>query len=102
MIMHCVLVRFRSEVQAEEKQAIYDGIAALQSVIDGIVDVKAGPNVSPEGLDCGYMDGFVVTFENAGARDTYLDHPDHKAVGYKLVEAAAGGQSGILVFDWKV
>lgn len=102
MILHCVFIRFRQDVTASEKEAIYAGIAALKDVIGGIVDVKGGPNVSPEGLDSGYADGFAVTFENAAARDAYLDHPDHRAVGEKIVAAAAGGQSGILVFDMKV
>nr|WP_272214198.1 Dabb family protein [Marinicella sp. W31]MDC2877733.1 Dabb family protein [Marinicella sp. W31] len=81
---------------------MFTGITALKGIIDGIVDVKAGPNVSPEGLDSGYADGFVVTFENAAARDVYLEHPDHKAVAGEIVAAAAGGMSGILVFDMKV
>lgn len=102
MILHCVLVRFRPDVTAEHKQSLYDAIAALKPVIDGIIDVKGGPNVSPEGLDCGYVDGFVVTFENSAARDVYLDHPDHRAIGRQIVEAATGGQSGILVFDMRL
>ncbi|PRX11753.1 Dabb family protein [Martelella mediterranea] len=102
MILHCVFIRFQQEVTVAEKQAIYTDIAALKGVVDGIVDVKAGPNVSPEGLDSGYVDGFTVTFENAAARDAYLDHPDHKAVSEKIVAAAAGGMSGIFVFDMKI
>ena len=102
MILHCVLIRFRPDVTADQKQVLYDDIVALKPVVDGMVDVKSGPNVSPEGLDCGYMDGFIVTFEDAAARDTYLDHPDHKSVGLRIVEAATGGISGILVFDMKV
>ena len=102
MIMHCVFIRFRQEAGAEEKQALYDEIAGLKRVIPGIVDFKSGANVSPEGLDSGYGDGFIVTFEDSAARDAYLDHPDHQAVGEKLVAAAAGGISGILVFDMAV
>ncbi len=102
MIMHCVFIRFRQEAGAEEKQALYDEIAGLKRVIPGIVDFKSGANVSPEGLDSGYGDGFIVTFEDSAARDSYLDHPDHRAVGEKIVAAAAGGISGILVFDMAV
>ncbi|WP_174801893.1 Dabb family protein [Martelella limonii] len=102
MIMHCVFIRFPQETGSDEKQALYDEISALKRVIPGIVDVKAGANVSPEGLDSGYADGFVVTFEDAAARDAYLEHPDHQAVGAKIVAAAVGGISGILVFDMKI
>ena len=43
-----------------------------------------------------------MTFEDLSARDTYLDHPQHKLVGEKLVGALAGGMSGLLVFDLKL
>ena len=102
MIMHCVFIRFRQETSGEEKQALYDEVAGLKRVIPGMVDVKSGANVSSEGLDSGYADGFVVTFEDTAARDDYLEHPDHKAVSEKLVAAAAGGISGVLVFDMRV
>ncbi|MGO7624261.1 Dabb family protein, partial [Rhizobium ruizarguesonis] len=46
----------------------------------GIVDIKYGPNVSPEGLHGGFVDGFAVTFESAEARDSYLIHPEHVTV----------------------
>ena len=74
MILHCVFVRFKSALQHADKQAIYDAIAALKNVIPGILDLKYGPNVSPEGLNGGFLDGFVVTFENPEARDAYLVH----------------------------
>jgi hypothetical protein len=102
VIVHCVFVRFRPDVPATERQAIYDGIAALKNVIDGIIEVRSGSNVSPEGLDSGYSDGFIVTFENVAARDVYLGHPDHRIVGDRLIAAAAGGTSGLLVFDMPV
>lgn len=102
MILHCVFLRFKSSVQEEEKQAIYEAIAALKEFIPGMVDVKFGPNVSPEGLSSGYNDGFTVTFEDETVRDYYLSHPDHKAVGDRIVRATDGGLSGILVFDMDI
>ncbi|QLF69670.1 Dabb family protein [Peteryoungia desertarenae] len=99
MIQHCVFLRFKAAVQQAEKQAIYDGILALKDVVPGMLDVKFGPNVSPEGLSSGYDDGFIVTFENEIDRDYYLKHPDHVAVGERIVSATDGGLAGILVFD---
>lgn len=99
MILHCVFVRFKAAVQQAEKQAIYDAIAALKDVIPGIVEVRSGPNVSPEGLNGGFRDGFIVSFENAEARDAYLVHPDHVAIGGRIVAATDGGLAGVLVFD---
>lgn len=99
MIRHCVFLRFKAAMQDAEKQAIYEAIVALKEVVPGMVDVTFGPNVSPEGLNGGYLDGFIVTFEDAVVRDYYLKHPDHLAVGERIVKASDGGLSGILVFD---
>jgi hypothetical protein len=102
MIRHCVFVRFKSALQQADKQAIYDELTALKDVLPGIVDVACGPNVSPEGLNGGFLDGFIVTFDSVDARDAYLPHPSHIAVAEKIVAAADGGVSGLLVFDLAV
>lgn len=102
MIRHCVFLRFKASVQEAEKQALYDAIAALKEFIPGMTEVQAGPNVSPEGLNGGFVDGFIVTFEDAVVRDYYLNHPEHVAVGERIVKACDGGLSGILVFDMEV
>ncbi|RYC15356.1 Dabb family protein [Ciceribacter ferrooxidans] len=102
MIRHCVFLRFKAATQTAEKQAIYAGITALKDVIPGIVEVTCGPNVSPEGLDGGFVDGFIVTFEDAEVRDYYLQHPAHMEVAERIVRATDGGLSGLLVFDMEV
>jgi hypothetical protein len=99
MIQHCVFLRFKAAVQEAEKQAIYAAIAELKDVVPGMLEVKSGPNVSPEGLSGGYNDGFIVTFEDELVRDYYLKHPQHVAVGERIVHATDGGLAGILVFD---
>ncbi|NML74502.1 Dabb family protein [Rhizobium sp. S-51] len=102
MIQHCVFLRFKAAVQEAEKQSIYEAIVALREVVPGMGEVKYGPNISPEGLHGGYLDGFIVTFEDATVRDYYLKHPDHVAVGERIVKASDGGLSGILVFDMEI
>ena len=102
MILHCVFVRFKAATQPADKQAIYEAVAALKNVTPGILDIKYGPNVSPEGLNGGFLDGFAVTFENPEARDAYLAHPEHIAVGERIVAASDGGLSGLLVFDMAI
>ncbi|GEO84178.1 MULTISPECIES: Dabb family protein [Alphaproteobacteria] len=102
MIQHCVFLRFKASTQETEKLAIYQGIAALKNIIPGMLEVKYGPNVSPEGLHGGYLDGFIITFEDTMVRDYYLKHPDHIAVGDRIVKATDGGLSGILVFDMEI
>ncbi|MDE1159504.1 MAG: Dabb family protein [Neorhizobium sp.] len=102
MILHCVFLRFKSAVQAQEKQEIFEALAGLKEKIDGILDVTFGPNTSPEGLHGGFLDGFIVRFESVEARDAYLPHSDHIAVAERLVALLDGGLSGLLVFDMAV
>ena len=100
MIRHCVFIRFKSSVTAEQRDALFDDIAALQSHLTGIVAVHLSHNVSPEtGMDKGYADGFMIDFTGAEARDAYLKDDAHQRAGARLVEAAQGGVAGILVYD---
>ncbi len=102
MILHCVFLRFKAATASSEKNAVFEAIAALKDVIPGIIDVKYGQNVSPEGLNGGFVDGFIVTLESPEARDEYLAHPQHVEVGERLVSLTDGGLAGLLVFDMNV
>lgn len=102
MIRHVVLVRFRAEVTAAEKQAIYDEIRVLHGHLRGIVGMHFGANVSPEGLGQGFADGFVVDFTSAAARDEYLMDDAHGRAGQRLVAALEGGTAGLVVFDFEI
>ncbi len=99
MIRHVVLLRPAGGASPAAVQSALDGVAALKGVVPGILDVKLGPNVSPEGLGQGFTHGFVVDFTDAAARDAYLPHPEHQKAGAALVSVAEGGVAGILVFD---
>lgn len=102
MIRHCVFVKFRPDVPAAEREAIYAEVAALEEKIDGFLHASFGPNVSPESLTHGFNDGFVIDFRDARARDAYLVHPDHELAGARLVAALEGGKQGVLVFDLQI
>lgn len=102
MILHCVFLRFKAAVTAPEKQSIFEAVVALKQVVPGILDIKFGPNVSPEGLHGGFVDGFAVTFESGEARDAYLVHPEHVVVGERIVSSTDGGLAGLLVFDLNI
>ena len=99
MIQHMVFMRLKAAMTPDEKQSLFEAVAALKHIIPGILDIKFGPNVSPEGLHAGFVDGFVVTFEDADSRDAYLIHPEHVTVGERIVSSTDGGLAGILVFD---
>jgi hypothetical protein len=100
-IRHCVFLKFRTDVPATEKQGIYEQLAALGEHLE-LDSMSYGPNVSPEGLHQGFVDGFTMDFPDVAARDAYLADPAHKAAGARLVAALEGGRDGLLVFDIEV
>ncbi|MEO9460183.1 MAG: Dabb family protein [Lentilitoribacter sp.] len=103
MIRHCVFLKFKTEISDTEKQFLYGELKALGAILPGIVKFDALANSSPEiGMDKGYSDGFIIDFDTAKSRDIYLDAPEHKAVGAKLVAASQGGADGILVYDMEI
>lgn len=103
MIRHCVFVRFRRDVGPEERRAIFEQIAGLKGLIPGLWAVHVGANASPEiGMDKGFSEGFMADFRDARARDAYLAHVEHQAIGRKLLAAAQGGIEGVLVYDIEV
>lgn len=99
MILHHVFLRYRPDVPADERLAIAEAIVALIPRIPGMLWVKSGANVSPEGLDKGFSEGFVVAFANADARDRYLADEEHRLAGSRIVAATEGGVDGVFVFD---
>lgn len=101
MIRHIVLAKIRPDVADADREAIFDALADLKSVVE-MQHFAAGPNASREGLSKGYTHGFTIDFEDASKRDAYLVHPDHKAAGARLVAVAEGGVDGIVVLDFAI
>jgi hypothetical protein len=99
MIRHCVLLRFAAEISNSDKDALYERLASLQSVVPGFERIVYGVNSSTERLSQGFDDGFVIEFVDASARDAYLAHPDHQRAGAALVAMLDGGHEGLVVFD---
>ena len=97
-IKHIVLVKFKDDTTAEQKQMVSEQILDLTETVTGIEDYVAGDNCSPESLNQGFAHGFVITFTDSAARDAYLVHPEHqrvKALVMPLIES-------VLVFDFEV
>ena len=80
-LRHVVLFAFRDDAPEDRIRAIEVAFAALKDEIPGVIDLEWGTNESPEGLDQGFTHCFVVTFQDAAARDAYLPHPAHIAFG---------------------
>lgn len=102
MIRHCVFFRFRSDVAETTIAELMAGFAALKGKVPGIVAVWPGTNVSPEGLDRGFRDGFVMDLEDEAARDAYLVDPRHVAAASPVVALLEGGMDGVMVVDLKI
>lgn len=102
MILHCVFLRFKAVVTADEKQDIYDALGAMKQDIAGILDIKSGPNVSPEGLNGGFVDGFIISLADIESRDALLSHPLQEELADRLMPMTDGGVSGIMVFEMVV
>jgi hypothetical protein len=96
------LVKFDLDFSRAERDVIYGDLEALKVKIAGMRRIQVSENVSPEGLSKGFDEGFFVDFDNTAARDAYLIHPEHQALGGRIVAAAQGGTAGIIVFDFDV
>jgi hypothetical protein len=101
MIRHCVFIQYRADTPEALKRQIGEEIAGLKGRIEGLDTVHLGANVSPEGLNKGHNDGFIVDFVDEAARDRYLEDIDHQKTGAKIVAAAEGGLDGVFVYDLK-
>ena len=99
MIEHIVLLKLKEGVAEFQMQALLDGLIDLQNkgTIPGIQAVTGGYNNSPEGKSQGYDWGFTIQFSNVEARDTYLPHPDHRALSQTLISPFV---EDVLVFDY--
>ena len=65
----------------------------------GVVSFEGGPNRDFEAKSPSFGQGFVIRFSDRAALAGYADHPEHRALGARLVAACRGGADGIMVFD---
>ncbi|MDP2697065.1 Dabb family protein [Thalassospira sp.] len=102
MIRHIVLIKFKPDINKAAINNLFDALATLGDQIAEMRGFDGGISVSPENLEQGFRHGFSIDFDDAKARDAYLAHPRHQALGAELVKAANGGISGLIVFDLEV
>jgi hypothetical protein len=96
VLRHVVLFKFKKSATKKQVQNVVDEFAKLPKKIDTIIDFEMGTDVSVENLSKGFTHGFVVTFNNAAGRKTYLPHPAHKA----FVKIVGPVIDEVLVFDY--
>jgi hypothetical protein len=100
MIRHFVHLRFRDDVEAGAKLALYDRLAALGDRIDGVLDFQHRQNVSVETpLVRGFLDMFWFDFRDEAVRDAYLVDEVHQAIGADIVACLDRGAEGVFVCD---
>ena len=81
---HIVLFKYKPGSTSGQIKEVTEAFRALKGKIPGITSFECGVNDSPENLNKGFTHVYLITFENAGARDAYLPHPEHKKFGELL------------------
>jgi hypothetical protein len=97
-IRHVVVFKYSESATEEQIQRVTDEFRSLKDRIPGILAFEHGVNDSPEGHDQGFTHVYLMTFENAAARDTYLPHPEHEKFGEFL--RGLGILEGVFVVDY--
>ncbi|MDQ3392926.1 MAG: Dabb family protein [Bacteroidota bacterium] len=80
-VRHIVIFKYKPGTKDEQIEKVNKAFGELKNTIPGIVSFEYGINDSPENKNLGFTHVYLLTFENAEARDTYLPHPEHKKFG---------------------
>lgn len=96
MIQHIVMLSLPADHDADELQAVMAGLAALD--LPGFDGFQHGLNIDLETKTPNHPYGFICTFADQQALETYAADPAHQALGARLV-ALCGGAEGIMVMD---
>jgi hypothetical protein len=83
-VRHIVVFKYTPEATPDQIAEVTRAFRDLRNRIPGITDFEDGVNDSPEGKNHGFTHVYLMTFENAAARDAYLPHPEHKKFGELL------------------
>jgi len=83
-LRHVVCFKFTPAATAQEIKQVEEAFQALKRKIPQVVSLEWGTNVSKEQKHKGFTHCFVLSFKSEKDRDTYIEHPEHKAFG-KLV-----------------
>ena len=76
MIQHIVLFRFKDSATPGQLVEATDALLAMKNGIPEIKGVHFGPNLGPSANE--YSHVLIVTCDDMGAVQRYLDHPVHR------------------------
>ena len=85
-VRHVVVFKYKPGATPEQIQQVTQAFRELRKKIPGITGFEDGVNNSPEKKNLGFTHVYVMTFEDAAARDAYLPHPEHKKFGALLAK----------------
>lgn len=102
MLLHCVFLKLRPDTDPTELRGVFSGLSALIDEVPGMLGFESGPNRDFEAKTPDFPAGFLVRFETREAHLEYERHPQHVALGARLVAMCEGGAEGITVFDLEV
>jgi Stress responsive A/B Barrel Domain len=97
-VRHIVVFKYKPGASADQIKQVADAFRDLRKKVPGIIGFEDGVNNSPEGKNLGFTHVYMVTFEDANARDAYLPHPEHKKFGQLL--AQLGVVADVFVVDF--
>lgn len=81
MIRHILLFSFKPEASEAAIAELRQAFLEISEKIEGVHSVEFGENNSPEGANRGYTHCVFMTFDDEAARERYLPHPAHRALG---------------------
>lgn len=102
MIRHCVFLNLTPGANRAELDAVMLGLADLVERLEGCSEFWAGPNRDYESKSPEYDYGFTLDAASPEALAAYAVHPDHIALGGRLVALCAGAADGVMVYDLEV
>ena len=98
-VRHMVVFKFKPDATPDKIKQVTDALRALRGKIPGIVSFEHGVNNSPEKKNLGFTHAFLITFEDAKARDVYLPHPEHQK--FVALLSSLGVMEDVFVVDYE-
>ena len=83
MFIHIFGFKWKADATTADEERAKEAILAFRGAIPGLIDVHAGPNLSPRSQ--GYTFAGLMTFTDKAAADAYTVHPQHQALLQWLV-----------------
>lgn len=78
VLRHVVLFKFKAGTSDADIEKVRTAFHNLKNGIPTVRNIESGKDISTENLQQGFTHCFIVTFDNAAGRDTYLTHPVHQ------------------------